>query len=1021
QVTGNAVGLVGTASSVNDAHQSAVTGGDTTTSGARRTLSGNVLAEQGATPVQVDGNAVAAAGRAHTRSNTSGTARSRGTIGTSGADGTGSGNVGAVPLAVPVEVTDQAVSGAGNADAAGQNTDTAQAGDNTRPTWRGPSYVATNGDPSTLSGNAAVPGMANPAELTCNAVGAVGNTDAQCASTNTDTAGGVVDTNGTGSTGSGNLATAPVSEPAEVFDNGVAAVGNADAGGANTENSQALGNGFTLGDRSTLSGNDATTPVAGANDVYANGASAIGNAAGTAADDVRSTAGGYSGTTGTGATGSGNIAQVPVAAPVEGYGEAGSLAGTAQGTVPDEEKVVRAGGNPNAKDDNGTASSNVVSTPTALPAQVFGDAVGGVANTSSVANNTTTARAGGDPTATGRHGTASGNVAQLPTAVPAQVFDDGASIVGNGTATGSNDTTAGSGGTVHANGSDGTVAGNVVTVPDAGPVQAFGVAVASPGNEEADSLNDTHTTAGANTMTNGDHGSLAGNVVTAQVTQVEQTLASGVAGAGNSTANGFNTTTTDSGGDVWTSGEWGALSGDLINVPVTDVTQAPADGVVALSNQRAFADSTTSAVSGGASHTAGGGFADGIPVVAPFGVNATVFRVPVDVLGDAIETGHHTTTISDGDTAPRLDMPVGAFDDAQQFGPSEQVDRLLGANQVPGIADLFTVPGMRGPLGLLDMQHTQVLPVIHDGLPETQVFPAITDGMDLTQQLPAIPRSDRPGPQSMPRTMPQSMPQSMPTTMPTTMPRTMPFQRYQPVAGELPVGGALPGTPGGPPVASANLPTLTNAHVPSLPSAPGLPGTPSPQSAPALPQVPGLPALPELPGVHVPSVPSTQSAPAGLALPDLPPVPTLPAMPALPGKPGLQDAPAAPSLPVTTPHLTTPSVPTLPTPHVSGPDLPTSGLPTSGLPSTQDAPSLFTPNIPVSPRVPTLPTAGVAPQNVPAGPAQQLMAQLRGLISERENAGGGRHVHPMDAVQEPATALMYDLPVLDDDFEPPAG
>jgi hypothetical protein len=118
-------------------------------------------------------------------------------------------------------------------------------------------------------------------------------------------------------------------------------------------------------------------------------------------------------------------------------------------------------------------------------------------------------------------------------------------------------------------------------------------------------------------------------------------------------------------------------------------------------------------------------------------------------------------------------------------------------------------------------------------------------------------------------------------------------------------------------------------------------------------------------------------------LPDLPPVPTLPAMPPLPSRPRTQAAPAAPGLPsLPTPHIGTPqvpAVPALPRPQVSGPV--TDGLPTGalgGTPSTQD---------------------------VPAGAAQQLMAQLRGLITELENSGGGGQLHPMNvtALQEPPT------------------
>jgi hypothetical protein len=916
QVTGNAIGLVGDATSRNHATQSATTGDNTTTTGARRTLGGNVLAEQGATPVQVNGNAIAGAGGAHTRSSTASTATSNGTIGTDGAGGTGSGNVGAIPVAVPVEVTDQAVSGAGNADSDGRNTVVAKGGDSTRPTRHGRTYVATNGDPATLSGTAIVPGISGPAALTCNAAGVAGNTDARCASTDTDRAGGVVDTSGAGSTGSGNLAVVPVSEPAEVFGNGVTAAGNAHSRADNAESSKALGNSYTVGDRSVLSGDDVTAPVAGANDVYANGLSGLGNAAGTGTNDVRSAAGGYSGTTGNGGTAAGNVWQAPVAAPLEAFGTAGTVGGTSAGTVPDETKDVRAGGPPNARDDDGTASSNVVTTPAALPAQAFGDALGVVGDTRGAVDNHDTVHAGGPATATGRSGTGSGNIVALPTAVPAQAFDDGLSVVGNGSTTGFNDTTAGSGGAATADGSGGTVAGDVVHAPVAGPVQAFGVAAASPGNEEADSLNNTYTTAGDDTVTSGDHGAFAGDTVTPQITQVEQVFGVGLAGAGNSTADGFNNTATRSGGDVRTSGEWGALSGDLVDVPATDVTQTPADGVAAAGHQRTLARSTTSAVSGGSSGTTG----DGVPVATPVGVPATVFRVPVEVLGSAIESGHQTTYVNDGDRTIEDAPPIGVLQAQRRLGPSDQTERQLRADQVPAIADLLRVPNLRGgvpgaPVGLLDQ--TQIFPAIVDGLPGhemtpqseqelTQRLPVIPGGvplstMEITQRIPVVPSARIPDGRPAPR--PQRVsPDALPNTQPMPAVRGVPAPRpgpgYRPINGDLPAIGAVP---------PAVRPTRA---------------------------VPGYRA-----GVRQPtSLPS---------LPDLPPVPTLPAMPPLPD-------------------------PNRPTPQAgrAGPQ----------------PPSLFTPNIPsvtVSDLRTPPPTAGTPqPQDMPAGPAEQLMAQLRGLISE---------------------------------------
>jgi hypothetical protein len=423
------------------------------------------------------------------------------------------------------------------------------------------------------------------------------------------------------------------------------------------------------------------------------------------------------------------------------------------------------------------------------------------------------------------------------------------------------------------------------------PTHAFGVTTESPGNEEADSLNNSYPMAGGgNTFANGDHGAFPGDVVTAQFARVEPMLGRGLTGAGNATAGGSDNA---SGGDVRSRGEWGALSGDLLSEPATDVTRA-----------------------------------GGNPTAVPAGAHTTVFRVPVDVLGDAIDSGHTGPPISDGDTAPRLDFPADAFG----FGPADQVDRLLGANQVPGL-----LPVTGDPVGLRDMQHTQVLPAIQDRSPETQVFSAITDDQ-APPPVPAVRPSARiQATPPLPTTPPRPITPARRTTPARPAAPAWPVARDVPISGELPVGDF----PLGQAPVSANLPRSTSATAP-------VPNRPTP-------------------------VQSGQSISPELALPDLPPVPTLPAMPSLPGRPTQQDLPAAPALPSPTlsaPHLTTPSLPNLPTRHVSGP--PANNV--TGHPATHD---------------------------MPAGPAQQLMSQLRGLIDDLDN---GRHMHPMFDDDLPPTA-----------------
>lgn len=694
QVTGNAIGLGGNAHSDNTAHQSATSGGDLTTNGRGGVLAGNILAEQGATPVQVNGNAIAAGGQAHTVSRTDSAARSGGSLGTGGDGGTLAGNVGTIPIATPVELTGQSLSLAGNSSSTSQNSSSATAGNTDRDTPRGPTYLVTSGDPATLAGNVVDPEVSGPVAVNGNAGSLAGNSNAQGSTDTTTRTGGTTSTTGAGSTGSGNLVQVPVVEPTEAFGNALAAAGTAHTGQSNMDNSGAAGNSYTSGANGVLSGNAATAPIAGSNDLFGNGFSVLGIATGTASNAVATSSGGYAGTIAPDSVGSGNVAQAPVTAPAEVFGDAGSVAGLASGTVPVENKTTSAGGTPNALDDNGTLSSNVVSAPTVLPAQVFGDAAGVLANTSSSSNANNQLANGGSPRSTGRHGTGSGNIVQAATADPVQLFNDGASVLGNGSATGSNTMSGTAGGPATTTGRGGTAAGNIVNIADAGPVQGYGLAAAVLGNERAAARSSTASSAGGDGSTDGTAGTLAGDVLSVPVTQAVRAAGSAAAGAGNASSAGLGDTASRAGGDDTSSGDWGTFSGDLLAVPATGVTQAAADPVAVAGNAAALGGGPTAATSGGTQRTGGAGAFAARTIALPLGADLPVVRVPVALLGRAFSDGAAPTVISDGGAPATVEPPAGTAG-------------LLGATELPGMAGLprNTAPSVvpaGGPAALLD-------------------------------------------------------------------------------------------------------------------------------------------------------------------------------------------------------------------------------------------------------------------------------------------------------------------------------
>jgi hypothetical protein len=438
---------------------------------------------------------------------------------------------------------------------------------------------------------------------------------------------------------------------------------------------------------------------------------------------------------------------------------------------------------------------------------------------------------------------------------------------------------------------------------------------------------------------------LPGDAVAGPITQVQQVIGTGLTGGISNVAGSH------------AGSEWPVLSGNLADAPAADPPAA--DLVQTVVN--------------------------GTPVLGNQPTGGALLRVPLDVVGQAVA---HRPTVTAPQSADGGTQP--------QFGPLDSADSLLRADQVPVLGDLFTVPNLRNalpgaPLSTLDQ--TRQMPALGSiGLPALST-------VEQTRQLPVIgglstllptQRAAQSNPAIRPAVRPRSSTQDLPVS-----------SHYQPMSGELPASGqlptpSLPGLPslptGAAPV-SANLPTLAKPSVPALP----------------------VPALPTgLPSAAKPSIPAVPSVPSLSALPDLPPVPTLPAMPPIPGRPTTQDLPALPGL----------ATPSLPTPSLTGPSVPSlaqlPALPSiPGRPTTHDLPatpalpivsasSLFTPIVPAVPAVPALPEVAVPQvQDVPAGSAQQLMAQLRTLITDLENSASGAPtgMHPMQGlgdIQPPA-------------------
>ncbi|WP_394614796.1 beta strand repeat-containing protein [Lentzea sp. JNUCC 0626] len=727
QLTGNAIAAGGNATTNTAAEQVSTTGGDITTNGDRGALSGNVVAEQGATPVQITGNGVGAAGIAQANSTADTFASSEGDVWTSGKSSSLSGNAVPIPLAPLAEVNGNSAAGAGNSGTDSVQTGTAIAGGKTD----------TNGDPATLAGNVVAPALAGPVTVDDNAAAVGGNAAAVSDTSNWSDAGGHIHTDGRGSTAAGNVAGVPVSLPTSVGGNGASLVGNALTDHSNEVTSNAGGDVYTLGDKSVLSGNIADVPPATAVDVCGNGATLAGQAAGTCINDVDSETGGYQGTTGNDSVISGNIAQTPVATPAEVYGIAGTLGGQASGSA-DETKSVRSSGKPNTEDDNGTVASNIVTAPTAAAPQVFAVTAGLVGNTTSDTANDTRVIAGDNPQATGKKGSVAGNIVQVPTSTPAQVFADGATLVGNNKTTGDNATDMKAGGDAITTGETGSIAGNVVSAPVATGTQVLGWSVGGGSNVDAFSTNSLSSVAGGDVNSNGDKGAVSGNLIGAQPAVLPAVPGNTVAAAGITNSDVVSDTNVISGADSYSTADDASVSGNLIHVPANAFAGVYADAVAAAGNATTVTDKSSYTQAGGEMLTEGSGPLTAREMTVPVEAAAKVARIPVEVVGQA------TTLGTSDDTQLTGEDTDGTLRAAQLKGLElpKGVDSLLKANQVPtfhGLDSKLPVNQFPNPADLTAMAGTLPVPALPGVAQERTALPVNGGLASLSPNVQGLP------------------------------------------------------------------------------------------------------------------------------------------------------------------------------------------------------------------------------------------------------------------------------------------
>ncbi|MET8847117.1 PE-PGRS family protein [Amycolatopsis sp. NPDC004625] len=923
QIAGNGGGVAGGTGRVTggSASQSTTETGDVATNGNGSALSGNVVAGQFATPVQVTGNAASyllGNGQSHGYSADT-VAASGGSLLSAGDNASGSGNVVGAPIALPVKFNcnSGAVWGSlSNSDGCNTSAD-AKAGSTRKGRLAIPTYLETSGDNSFLSGNGGAASLSPIANVAGVAGSWIGNASAGIpapgSSSSTVDSGGFVKTTGDDSSGSGNVLNPSVALPVEAFGIGGTYIGQADAVHDNTTDANAGNGSYTKGNGAFLGGNIVNTQAAGAPEVFGIGGSHIGNATGTATEDKTVTAGAYDGTQGANSSGSGNIVQVPVGLPAEVFGIGGSFIGQGSGAA-DETKVVSGGGGGSTVDDGGFLSSNLGTVPASIPVQAAN--IGGalIGQGHGKGSTDTTSNAGGAVKAHGPGGAGAGNIIEAPIALPLQAMGVGGAVGGIGTGENDNITDATAGGDAVTDGRFGALTGNIVKAPIAGAGSVFGDGLAGGALGTGVGTNDVSSIAGGDATTSGDGGSVAGNIVGVDALPVAQVFGDAVSVGGVAKGVGVNMTDVTNSGNDTTSGVEGAISGNILDLPVTAIAQLFGDSATVGGVAHAVGENMLTTKNGGTSVTQGDESAlSGLDLYHAFALPVQIYGVPLELLGVATAYATNATSI-DGEAADTDLFPKEGSELAADELPSlSEVRSTLASRNVPsvdGLTGTLPITQLLGGLPSLDGL-TSALPVA--GLP-TQGLP--------TQGLPALPvttplneRADLPSvgnPLAAATKLVQLPAAGVPALPKAGLPtvaglasvgQTLPGQGHTERA-DLPAAGlpvALPALP----VVGGLLPTagLPTAGLPTagLPTA-GLPAVGGLLPTGGLPAVGGLLPTAGLPAVGGLVPAHTQRA--ALPTPALPAA-GLPALPALgnvlPGHTERADLPAVPAVPAQLP------------------------------------------------------------------------------------------------------------------------
>ncbi|ALG14399.1 beta strand repeat-containing protein [Kibdelosporangium phytohabitans] len=823
-------------------------GGNSKTSGKEGVVAGSIVDPAVAGPVEVFGDAVSLVGIAKTESGNDTATKAGGDAVSHAKDSVISGSVVSAAIAEPAEAFGNAVSLGGQAEGIASENKTSTAG--------GDSVVP--GDNSVLGGSAVRPSVAGPVQVLGNAVAVVGKGNADVCNEVLTEAGGYTGTSGNDSSIGGNAVTPTVALPGEVFGNSANLGGLTNATVKETKVTTAGGPTNTIDDAGVLASNAVTADVVAPVQVFGNAVAGAGIAKANAVHDTIAKAGGPISAKGTGGAGSGNIASVPVALPVQVFGDAvGALGKASAWAVGDT--AATSGGNATTDGKMGTINGNVASVPVGGAAQVLGNAVGAASVVNSAGDNNTDVASGGDILTSGDDGSISGNAIAAEPMPIVQVFGDAVAATGLVNGTGVNDLAVDNGGDITTSGDRGSISGNLADVPVGVIAQVFGDAVAIGGTAVGVGPNETDAVTGGNNTSSGKGGNLAGNLLSVPAGVDAQIFGDAVSAAGTAVGIGPNDTTMLVGGDGKSNGEYGSISGDVLAVPVAAVVQVFGDAVSVAGHSTAIGPNDTTALVGGHYESVGPlGTLSGVAQAIPVGTVVQIFDIPVPVLAHAITVAPNNTVVKVDDTAPIIDLPIGGSGLA-----ADKLPRLPQRGLLPLPQNTQSRSGL--PTSNLPITPSSVNGIDIAGLPGKPVLPGVNvtpnvEGSNLGGvQAPSLPGVAGDITQSLPLPQNKQSRSDLPVAPPSVQNVEIAGLPGQP---KLPGVNVVPGVGGINDLKARKVQDLTSGK--ALASAGGvtqtLPLLQNKQSRSDLPVAPpsvqnveiaGLPGQPKLPGVNV--------------------------------------------------------------------------------------------------------------------------------------------------------------------------